>query len=142
MSFQLTVLKVLAGRAGGRATLADVRQAVAILMTSGKDWSERMKRLAEHAPGLNIFAAQFVVRDPDGWEITPAGRAFLTEIETAVAVRTEPPHQPVVDELGPEAIEAVAEIAPFEPLPAPERPRERGRRRRRGLKGWLGRRRA
>ncbi|WP_426439276.1 hypothetical protein [Bradyrhizobium genosp. P] len=101
-----------------------------------------MKRLAERAPGLNIFAAQFVVRDPGGWEITAAGRAFLAGIETGVTVRKEAPHHPNVDEPKPETTEAVAETAPFEPLPAPERPRERARRRRRGLKGWLGRRRA
>src|SRR6266545_1430909 len=46
VSFQLTILKVLAGHPDGRASLADLRRAVAILMSSGPDWTERMKRLA------------------------------------------------------------------------------------------------
>ncbi|WP_026202553.1 hypothetical protein [Bradyrhizobium sp. WSM2793] len=29
-------------------------------MNSGHDWPDRMKRLAEHAPDLNIFSAKFV----------------------------------------------------------------------------------
>ncbi|MGY4259129.1 hypothetical protein ACVI1L_006197 [Bradyrhizobium sp. USDA 4516] len=87
MSFQLTVLKVLAGQPAGRASVAEVRHAVEILMNSGKDWTDRMKRLAEHAPDLNIFLAKFVVRDADGWEITEEGRQFLAALQTAVAVR-------------------------------------------------------
>ncbi|MHC2332945.1 hypothetical protein [Bradyrhizobium sp. USDA 4454] len=68
MSFQLTVLKVLAGQSAGRASVADLRHAVAILMNGGRDWTDRMKRLAEHAPALNIFSAKFVVRDDAGWK--------------------------------------------------------------------------
>ncbi|QIG96299.1 hypothetical protein [Bradyrhizobium sp. 6(2017)] len=90
MSFQLTVLKVLAGQSAGRASVADLRNAVAILMNSGRDWTDRMKRLIEHAPDLNIFAAKFVLRDKAGWEITEDGRLFLAALETAVAVRRSP----------------------------------------------------
>ncbi|MGY3584446.1 hypothetical protein ACVIGB_006495 [Bradyrhizobium sp. USDA 4341] len=90
MSFQLTVLKVLAGQSAGRASVADLRHAVAILMNSGKDWTDRMKRLAEHAPDLNIFSAKLVHRDSAGWEITEEGRLFLAALETAVAVRRSP----------------------------------------------------
>ncbi|WP_375788621.1 hypothetical protein ACE10Z_15120 [Bradyrhizobium sp. Pha-3] len=90
MSFQLTVLKVLAGQPAGRATVAEVRNAVAILMNSGRDWTDRMKRLAEHAPDLNIFSAKFVLRDANGWEITEEGRQFLAAVETAVAVQRSP----------------------------------------------------
>ena len=39
MSFQITVLKVLAGHPGGRASLDDLRRAVAILISSGSDWT-------------------------------------------------------------------------------------------------------
>ena len=90
VSFQLTVLKVLAGQTAGRCSVALIRQAVEILMTSGKDWSDRMKRLAEHAPDLNIFSAKFVLRGADGWEITQEGRRFLAALETAAAVRKVP----------------------------------------------------
>ncbi|UGY15466.1 hypothetical protein HAP48_0044255 [Bradyrhizobium septentrionale] len=91
MSFQLTVLKVLAGQPAGRASVAEVRHAVEILMNSGKDWTDRMKRLLAHAPDLNIFSARFVLRDLEGWLITEEGRQFLSALETAVAVRREPP---------------------------------------------------
>ncbi|WP_143278249.1 hypothetical protein [Bradyrhizobium sp. UFLA03-84] len=90
MSFQLTVLKVLAGQTAGRSSVAQIRQAVEILMNSGKDWTDRMKRLAEHAPGLNIFSAKYVLRDEEGWEITVEGRQFLAVLETTVAAQTVP----------------------------------------------------
>ncbi|SDF49920.1 hypothetical protein SAMN05216337_105833 [Bradyrhizobium brasilense] len=89
MSFQLTVLKVLAGQSAGRASVAEVRRAVEILMNSGRDWTDRMKRLAEQAPDLNIFSARFVVRDALGWEITQEGRQFLSALEKAVADQRE-----------------------------------------------------
>ncbi|MCC8972553.1 hypothetical protein [Bradyrhizobium brasilense] len=96
MSFQLTVLKVLAGQSTGRASVAEVRRAVEILMNSGRDWTDRMKRLAEHAPDLNIFSAKFVIRDALGWEITQEGRQFLSALEKAVADQRDRP-QPAVD---------------------------------------------
>ena len=81
MSFQITVLKVLAGHPEGRAPLRDLSRAVAILISSGSDWTDRTKRLAARAPGLDIFSQSFVRRDDAGWEITDAGRAFLASIE-------------------------------------------------------------
>ena len=82
MSFQITVLKVLAGHPGGRASIADLKRAVAILISSGTDWTDRTKRLAARAPGLDIFSQLFVQRDETGWLITDAGRAFLASLET------------------------------------------------------------
>ncbi|MCC8977267.1 hypothetical protein [Bradyrhizobium acaciae] len=127
MSFQLTVLKVLAGQPTGRASVAEVRHAVEILMNSGKDWTDRMKRLAEHAPDLNIFSARFVVRDAAGWEITEEGRQFLGALETAIAVRRSP-LRPVDDPLasGPSARNATKLSDP------PRRHRRNGPRRRKG----------
>ncbi|MGY4573643.1 hypothetical protein [Bradyrhizobium sp. USDA 3256] len=87
MSFQLTVLKVLAGQPAGRASIAEMRRAVEILMNSGKDWTDRMKRLAEHVPDLNIFLAKYVLRDAHGWEITEEGQQFLSALEIAVAAQ-------------------------------------------------------
>src|SRR5258707_6795398 len=84
MSFQVTVLKVLAGHPDGRASLADLKHAVAILISSGTDWTDRTKRLAAHAPGLDIFSQALVLRDIDGWQITDAGRTLLASIETRV----------------------------------------------------------
>jgi hypothetical protein len=50
VSFQITVLKVLAGSPGGRLSLADLRHDVALLISSGRDWTDRTKRIAARAP--------------------------------------------------------------------------------------------
>lgn len=81
MSFQITVLKVLAGHPGGLLSVADLKRAVAILISSGPDWTNRTKRLADRAPGLDIFSQAFVLRDVAGWQITEAGRHFLASLE-------------------------------------------------------------
>ena len=106
MSFQITIMKVLAGHPEGWASIADVKQYVAVLVCSGADWSKRMKRLAARAPDLNIFSSGYVLREPDGWQITEAGLAFLALIEL-------PASEPVFVE--PEAVTAVA--AEAIPLP-------------------------
>ncbi|WP_420969579.1 hypothetical protein [Bradyrhizobium sp. B120] len=128
MSFQLTVLKVLAGQPAGRASVADIRHAVEILMNSGRDWTDRMKRLAEHAPDLNIFSAKFVFRDALGWEITEEGRQFLSALETAAAVRREPPRSTI----DPPSSEPTAQPATdaTKSLDPPRSRRQRPRRRR------------
>src|SRR5260370_33169037 len=81
VSFQITVLKVLAGHPEGRASLEELRRAVAILISSGPDWTDRTKRLAARAPRLDIFTQALVLRDKSGWQITEAGRALLAAIE-------------------------------------------------------------
>ena len=85
MSFQITVLKVLAGHPQGHASLADLKHYVAVLTSSGADWSQRMKRLAIRAPELDIFSSGYVLREPSGWQITAKGRDFLISIETPLA---------------------------------------------------------
>jgi hypothetical protein len=82
VSFQITILKVLAGQAEGRAALPELTRQVSILVSSGPDWTERTKRLAALAPGLNIFRSGFVLVDRANWQITDAGRAFLISLET------------------------------------------------------------
>ena len=86
MNFQITVLKVLAGHPGGRASLDDLKRAMAILITSGPDWTNRTKRLGARASGLDIFTRAFVLRDEAGWQITHAGKAFLAALETPAQV--------------------------------------------------------
>jgi hypothetical protein len=90
VSFQITVLKVLAGHPEGRASLADLKHFVAVLTCSGADWSQRMKRLAARAPELDIFTSGYVLRDPRGWQITEEGRAFLVVIEAPSAEQAQP----------------------------------------------------
>ena len=92
MSFQITVLKVLAGHPEGHASLADLKHYVAVLTCSGADWSQRMKRLAARAPELDIFSSGYVLREPSGWQITTKGREFLILIEAPLA---EPALTPV-----------------------------------------------
>ena len=86
MNFQITVLKVLAGHPGGRASLDELRRAVAILISSGPDWTNRTKRLLARAPGLDIFTQALVQRDEAGWQITHAGKAFLAALEAPIQV--------------------------------------------------------
>src|SRR5476649_1046239 len=77
VSFQITILKVLAGQTEGRAALPELTRQVSILVSSGPDWTDRTNRLAALAPGLNIFRSRFVLVDRASWQITDAGRAFL-----------------------------------------------------------------
>jgi hypothetical protein len=76
VSFQITILKVLAGHPDGRASVGELTRYVSILMSSGSDWTDRMRRLAARAPKLEIFADKFVLRDDRDWSITDRGRQF------------------------------------------------------------------
>ena len=64
--------------------LADLRHDVALLISSGRDWTDQTKRIAARAPDLNIFSQRFVLREPTGWQITAAGREFLASVEKPV----------------------------------------------------------
>jgi hypothetical protein len=90
VSFQITVLKVLAGHPGGELSVDDLKRAVAILICSGPDWTDRTKRLLARAPGLDIFSLSLVTRDAHGWQITEAGRALLASIENPPTASDEP----------------------------------------------------
>ena len=73
VSLQVAILKVLASYPDGRATVAEMTADLAILAGAGPEWSERLRRLADRAPGLDIFTQGFVVRDTAGWQLTEAG---------------------------------------------------------------------
>ena len=105
MSFQVTILKVLAGQPEGRLSLADLRNNVAILISSGPDWTDRTKRIAARTPDLDIFSQGMVLRSPAGWRITDAGRAFLAECEVPISSNFQEP--------APEAVETKAPAASF-----------------------------
>lgn len=81
MSIQVAILKVLASHGSGRATLASLKRDIAILSASGPDWNARIKRLAGRIPVIDIFGNGHVLRDDEGWEITPSGRDFLSALE-------------------------------------------------------------
>lgn len=90
MSIQIAILKILASHVSGRATLDSLKHDLAILSSSGDDWHARIKRLASRVPELDIFGNGYLLRDVEGWEITPAGRAFLAALE-AVTQDNLPP---------------------------------------------------
>ena len=52
---------------------------------SGKDWSERTKRLAARTPNLSIFSQGLVERLEGGWRITQQGRHILAIMEASLA---------------------------------------------------------
>lgn len=102
MSIQVAILKVLASHGSGRATLASLRRDIIILSTSGPDWDTRIKRLARRVPAIDIFGAGYVLRDDEGWQITPKGRDFLAALE---AVSQD--NQPAETDLPPHAADDV-----------------------------------
>jgi hypothetical protein len=85
VSFQVTVLKVLAGHPDGRACVHDLKRDVGILMSCGPEWTNRTKRLAAGAAQLDIFGSAYVLRDDRGWQITDIGRQFLDSLEARCA---------------------------------------------------------
>ena len=121
VSFQITVLKVLAGHPRGRLSVDDLKRAVALLICSGPDWTDRTKRLLARAPDLDIFSQLLVIQDAQGWQITDAGRALLAEIEKPTAA---PPAVEIAD----------ADVySTSAPLPGVIVNRRRGLRRRRNV---------
>jgi hypothetical protein len=94
MSFQITVLKVLAGLPEGHASITDLARYVSILISSGTDWTNRTKRLAARAPKLDIFVDAFVLRDDNGWHITEGGRQFLATLEAPLPIAAQPVQAP------------------------------------------------
>lgn len=83
VSFQLSVLKILASQPKGRAGLAVLKNYLAVFYTSGPEWTTRVKRFAERAPDLGIFRQKLVARESGHWIIMEDGRAFLASVEQA-----------------------------------------------------------
>jgi hypothetical protein len=94
VSLQIAILKVLVSHPDGRATIAALNSDLSILNTSGPDWTNRLKRLAARAPGLDIFGQKLILRDSSGWQITPEGRAFLDGLECGPASAHVPVTKP------------------------------------------------
>ena len=94
VSLQIAILKVLVSHPEGRATIAALNSDLSILSTSGSDWTNRLRRLAARAPGLDIFGQRLILRDSSGWQITPEGRAFLDWLESGAASANVPVAEP------------------------------------------------
>lgn len=117
MNFQVTVLKILVSYPGGKASLEHIKRDMAILATSGRDWSDRTKRLAVKVPGLDIFTQGLIDRQDGCWIITEQGRSVLAFMEDRSAT------SPVSTSVG-----TVAAPTPAESL-APDAGRRKGERR-------------
>jgi hypothetical protein len=85
VNFQVTVLKILVSYPDGFALMAELKRDMAILATSGQEWTERTKRLASRMPNLDIFSQGLVERTGGGWRITDNGRAALELMEARPA---------------------------------------------------------
>lgn len=92
VNFHVTVLKILVSYPDGFAALEDLKRDMAILATSGRDWTERTRRLAGRVPGLDIFSQRLIDRTNGGWRITAKGRAVLDLMEA------RPDHAPIACE--------------------------------------------
>jgi len=90
VNFQVTVLKVLVSYPDGFASLPELKRDVAILVTSGREWSERTTKLAARVPGLEIFGQGLVERRDGGWQITAAGRSVLARMEAQPETAVSP----------------------------------------------------
>ena len=117
MSLQIAILKVLVSHPEGRATIAALNSDLSILNTSGPEWSDRLKRLAARAPGLDVFGQRLILRDRSGWQITPQGRAFLDWLESGAASANVPLAEPLPNARSPEAANDNGVAWPFIPFP-------------------------
>lgn len=90
VNFQVTVLKVLVSYPDGFASLWDLKRDIAILVTSGREWSERTTKLAARMPELEIFGQGLVERRDGGWQITAKGRSVLARMEAHSEAATGP----------------------------------------------------
>jgi hypothetical protein len=111
VSFQITILKVLDGHPEGTACVADITRFVSVLMSSGSDWTDRMKRLAALAPQLDIFGSAYVVREDRGWQITDIGRQFLVSLEAQARAENCQEQQFEVN-----VVETVTTVVPLPPV--------------------------
>jgi hypothetical protein len=62
VSFQVSILKILAGQPDGRASIEVVKRHLALYYSSGPEWPARMTRIASRAPQLNIFGQKLINR--------------------------------------------------------------------------------
>src|SRR3954447_3947859 len=102
-NFKLTVLNVLAASAEGRATLAELRRDVPIILAD-KIETEQLKRFRALGD-IDIFQSGLLFRNDTGFEITEAGLALLQSLESpsaapvVVASNSTSPALKLIDDL-------------------------------------------
>src|SRR3954469_22523337 len=72
VNFHVTVLKILVSYPDGFAAMEDLKRDMAILATSGRDWTERTRRLAGRVPGAGHLFAR--ADRPDKWGMAHHGQ--------------------------------------------------------------------
>jgi hypothetical protein len=116
VNFHVTVLKILVSYPDGFADMEDLKRDMAMLATSGRDWTERTRRLGGRMPGLDIFSQGLIDRTNGGWRITAKGRAVLDLLEA------RPDQAPIAAQ----ELQSEPELAPVVPRHFPAE-RDRGR---------------
>ncbi|WP_312015328.1 hypothetical protein [Bradyrhizobium liaoningense] len=86
MNLPVTVLKILVSYPDGFALMAELKRDMAILATSGPEWTERTKRLTSRMPNLDIFS-NGSSSEQASWRITDNGRAALELMEARRPLR-------------------------------------------------------
>ena len=98
---------------------------LAILSGAGPAWSQRLKKLAERAPSLDIFSEGYVLRDDSGWQLTAIGRAALHRIEHPVPLQPPIPRLEVVARATPAMPPRVRPVAVLQIIGRNDRRRRR-----------------
>src|SRR4051812_2161629 len=130
VNFQVTVLKILVSYPDGFAVMEDLKRDMAILATSGREWTDRTRRLASRVPDLDIFSQRLVERTSGGWQITAKGRAVLESMEARRPAAPDPIQAPLIEDAT-APILAATQVPPLpQPVDRAKRRRERRERRR------------
>lgn len=122
MSFQIGVLKVLSSHPDGRASVDAIKSDLALL--ASREWNAQLRRLAALAPRIDVFSAGLILRTPDAWQITEAGRDVLARLERGETIEASPRPEPeprLTLEAKPELVPEPAWLSAA-PLPRPQRP--------------------
>ena len=78
---KLDRLPALAVELVALATFDALKRDLEFLASSGRDWSDRTRKLAAHLPGLSIFSMGLVERYSHGWQLTNKGQSVLQFME-------------------------------------------------------------
>jgi hypothetical protein len=136
VALQMAILKVLSCHPEGAATIAALNADLAVLNTSGEDWTDRMRRLSACVPDLDLFGQKLVVRLASGWQITDSGRAVLLAAENQSRI----PQKDIPSTASQAVVEPSAAALPADrPRPAIEIIGRRMRRRHRRTRAALSR---
>ncbi len=90
MSWKIAILKILAARSDGEASVSDVSRDMAVLVGGNDGWMARQRGAAgAHCPD-DLFTSGFVTRPAKGrWRISAAGRGFLRDLDRPQDVRMQ-----------------------------------------------------